>query len=129
MNDPTGESKPLVVPHVPVTGRTRRIHLCLKDCATPFSLEVFLASLCGAPCQVHPFWLKVGPEAKLSCVNPVCNSAFVRRVRQPAESENLLQDGVKINLLLYLVQSRVWARDLACPADKPGSGDCVLAKA
>ena len=69
------------------------------------------------------------PEAKLGCGNPACNSAFVRRVRRPSESENLLQEGVKINLLLYLVQSRVWARDSACPADKPGSGDCVLAKA
>ena len=116
---------------MPVTGRTRCIRLWLRDRATPFSLEVFLASLCGAPCQVHPFWLKVGlaPEAELGCGNPACNTAFVRRVHRPAESENLLQEGVKINPLLYLVQSRVCARDLACSADKLDSGDCVLAKA
>ena len=66
---------------------------------------------------------------ELACGRPAPNSAFIRRVRRPAETENLLQDGVKIHLLLYLVQSRVFARDLACPADQPGSGDCVLAKA
>ena len=68
------------------------------------------------------------PEAELGCGNPASNSTLVWRVRRPSESENLLQEGVKIHLLLYLVQSRVWARDLACPADKPASGDYVLAQ-
>ena len=72
----------------------------------------------------------MGPasEAELGWGNPAYNSTLVSRVYRPAKNENLLQEGVKIHLLLYLVQSRVWARDLACPADKPGSGDCVLAK-
>ena len=66
---------------------------------------------------------------ELGCGNTASNTAFVLRVRRPAEVENLLQEGVKTNLMLYLVQSRVWARDLASPADKPGSGNCVLTNA
>ena len=71
------------------------------------------------------------------CGDPASNSAFVRRVRRPAESENLLQEGVKIHLLLFLVQSRfgnvTWrapptnlARRIASSQKPRGQRRCTL---
>ena len=95
MDDPPGEKEPLVILRVPVADPTRRIRLWLWGRATQFSKKALLVSLCGAPRQLHPFRRNLGsaPEAELACGDPVSNSAFVRRVRLPSDSADMLQEG------------------------------------
>ena len=89
-DDPPGENEPLVVLHLPVADPTRRFRFRLWGRATPFSKEIIFVSLCGAP--VYPFRRNMGspPEVELGCGDPISNSAFVRRVRRPSDSTNLL---------------------------------------
>ena len=49
VNEPIAKSERLAILQMPPTDPTRRMHLWLGVRATPFSLVVLLASLCGTP--------------------------------------------------------------------------------
>ena len=93
VDDPPRENEPLIILHVSVADPTRRIRLWLWGRATPFSEKITSSFRSLWRCAAsHPFGRKVGfaPEAELGCGDAASNSAFVRRVRRPSDSMDLL---------------------------------------
>ena len=129
VSEPATKIEPLDILQVPATDPTRRFHLFLEGRAKLFSVVVLVVSLCGTPRQIRRFWgggVRPSQEVELGCGDPVSDLAFFRRVHRPAKSANLLEEEVSINLLMPLVQGRIWARDLVYPSESPSSGDFIL---
>ena len=108
---------------MPIADSTRRLRLWLGGRATLFSLEVFFASTRWHPATNPPSLDLCGYLLLRRRSSALSNHAFSRRFRRPAESANLLKEGVQVRSVLRVVQGgRVRARDLACSASAPGSG-------